>query len=706
MNAALEPKKDDVDGTGSLRLAPGVQLLGEYTDSGFSQPQYLLRRPDGQVILVSRLLYLVAAAIAEHDDLETVAQVVSESFGRRISPENVGYLISGKLRAAGVLDEANEAVSPTRADPLLGLRLRVGVVPQSVHRAATAVLQPLYRLPVVIVALVALALVDVWVITHRSSVTGVGVQVVSHPVLLLTLTLLTFTAMGFHELGHATACRYSGGTPGAMGVGVYLVFPAFYTDVTDAYRLDRRGRLRTDLGGIYFNLLFALGSAAGYFLTGFAPFLGLIVLSQVQAIYQLLPFVRLDGYYILGDLIGVPNLFAYVRAAAATLLPTAGARRVQAGRTMTNLTHRASLAVRAWVALTVPILLVNLGLVAYFAPRVVPAYWRSARTLTRGLEHAAAAGHWVSVANAGVQLLFLIIPALGWAVLGARGLKALTPPLARAASSAFVACRQALPLGLVASLVFMAAILAAAIWVGGSRHPATGIRSAYPPTAATRPGESLLPSESSLPAAKPVVPPPTETALPADVRGATATSSATGIGPTWAVQPGDDLWSIAQQVLNGALGRPTSEAETRSYWTALIGANPTLTDPDLLYAGQALVLPPTSELAGSPATQGAAPTQSAPPTQSAAADQPAPSNQQPAMNQSPSGPVQPRPSWLVHRGENLWSIAEQVLTGALGRPTSAAETGSYWTALIGANTTTVPNPDLLYAGQLLALPAA
>ena len=40
-----------------------------------------------------------------------------------------------------------------------------------------------------------------------------------------------------------------------MGAGLYLVWPAFYTDVTDSYRLDRGGRIRTDLGGLYFNAI-------------------------------------------------------------------------------------------------------------------------------------------------------------------------------------------------------------------------------------------------------------------------------------------------------------------------------------------------------------------------------------------------------------------------------------------------------------------
>src|SRR3712207_8247936 len=40
---------------------------------------------------------------------------------------------------------------------------------------------------------------------------------------------------------------------------LYIVWPAFYSTVTDSYRLDRVGRLRTDLGGVYFNAVFMIG---------------------------------------------------------------------------------------------------------------------------------------------------------------------------------------------------------------------------------------------------------------------------------------------------------------------------------------------------------------------------------------------------------------------------------------------------------------
>src|SRR6476646_7015795 len=45
------------------RLADGVVLLGEYQDSGFTEPHYLVIRGDGQVLHVSKLLHVVASAM-------------------------------------------------------------------------------------------------------------------------------------------------------------------------------------------------------------------------------------------------------------------------------------------------------------------------------------------------------------------------------------------------------------------------------------------------------------------------------------------------------------------------------------------------------------------------------------------------------------------------------------------------------------------
>src|SRR5256714_15659827 len=99
-----------------------------------------------------------------------------------------------------------------------------------------------------------------------------------------------------HEWAHGTACSYGGARPGVMGAGIYIVFPAFYTDVTDAYRLGKGGRLRTDLGGVYFNTIFILATPGAYPLTGFEPLLLMSPFQHLRIMHPFFAFLRLDGY--------------------------------------------------------------------------------------------------------------------------------------------------------------------------------------------------------------------------------------------------------------------------------------------------------------------------------------------------------------------------------------------------------------------------
>jgi putative peptide zinc metalloprotease protein len=139
--------------------------------------------------------------------------------------------------------------------------------------------------------------------------------------LLLFVAVLTLLSTAFHEFGHAAACRFSGARPGAVGAGVYFVWPVLFTNVTDAYRLGRIGRLRTDLGGIYFNAIFIAGLGGAYLATGFEPLLAVVVAEHFAILDQLMPWLRFDGYYIISDLTGVPDIFNRVRPALQSLIP-------------------------------------------------------------------------------------------------------------------------------------------------------------------------------------------------------------------------------------------------------------------------------------------------------------------------------------------------------------------------------------------------
>ena len=70
------------------------------------------------------------------------------------------------------------------------------------------------------------------------------------------------------------------------------------------------GRLRTDLGGLYFNAIVAVGIVRRLVGTGCDALLLVIATQILQMLRQLTPLVRFDGYHVLADLTGVPDLYA------------------------------------------------------------------------------------------------------------------------------------------------------------------------------------------------------------------------------------------------------------------------------------------------------------------------------------------------------------------------------------------------------------
>jgi putative peptide zinc metalloprotease protein len=215
---------------------------------------------------------------------------------------------------------------------------------------------------------------------------------------------LVVLATALHEIGHATATRYGGAEPGEMGVGIYVVWPAFYTDVTDAYRLDRGGRLRVDLGGVYFNVLFVLATAGAYFLTGWEPLLILIPIQHFQILQQFLPFLRLDGYYILSDLVGVPDLFARIKPTLKSAVPGKETDPVAA-----QLKGWVRVVTTLWIVLLIPVLAFTFGLMIFNLPRMFATAWDSFFVQLDKVEHGSGFTRYFG----GVQLIALTLPSVG-----------------------------------------------------------------------------------------------------------------------------------------------------------------------------------------------------------------------------------------------------------------------------------------------------
>lgn len=391
-----------------LRRAEGVELMGEMVGSGYRVPPSLARRSDGQTVQLTPLLYAVLHEIDGQKTAAEVASAVSESTGRDISEDNVSQLVDEKLRPLGLLaltDGSQPAVR--KRDPLLGLRFRYAVTDPERTNGLTDPFRILFRPWVTIPALAAFAVVCWWVFFEKGLASAAH-DAFERPGLLILVFAVTIVSAGFHEFGHAAAARYGGATPGVMGFGVYLVWPAFYTDVTDSYRLGRWGRIRTDLGGLYFNALVAVAITGLWLWLGYDALLLVVATQILQMLRQLAPLVRFDGYHVLADVTGVPDLYSRIKP---TLL---GALPWRWGDPHARLLKPwARIVVTLWVILVVPLLLATLAIAVWALPRVLGSAWAGLQKQQDVFATAWGDGDIIQMVARVLAMIAIVIPVAG-----------------------------------------------------------------------------------------------------------------------------------------------------------------------------------------------------------------------------------------------------------------------------------------------------
>ena len=124
---------------------------------------------------------------------------------------------------------------------------------------------------------------------------------------LAALLFLLFSVL-FHELGHVSACRYNNIEHGGIGIGLYITIPVFYSDVTNAWVLEKSKRIIINIAGVYFQLLILIPLLI---INTFHPsyFLQYMILAlNFNFLFTLNPFFKFDGYWIVSDLLGIANL--------------------------------------------------------------------------------------------------------------------------------------------------------------------------------------------------------------------------------------------------------------------------------------------------------------------------------------------------------------------------------------------------------------
>jgi putative peptide zinc metalloprotease protein len=137
---------------------------------------------------------------------------------------------------------------------------------------------------------------------------------------LALMWVTTILIKSVHELGHGLTCKHFGGEVHEVGFMSLVFTPYFFVNVTDSWVMpNRKHRMLVSAAGIYVELIFA---AFAVFLWAivqpgwFKDFLfNIILIASVSTIlFNANPLMRFDGYYIMTDLIEVPNLQGKSRA--------------------------------------------------------------------------------------------------------------------------------------------------------------------------------------------------------------------------------------------------------------------------------------------------------------------------------------------------------------------------------------------------------
>jgi putative peptide zinc metalloprotease protein len=125
---------------------------------------------------------------------------------------------------------------------------------------------------------------------------------------LVCFFIVMASSATIHEIGHATSAGYFGAKHGGIGGGFYLFTPVYFADVTDIWKLDKMKRIVVNLSGMYFELIFcSLLAFIGYVINN-DTLLMISIIVCIKTLFNLNPFLRSDGYWVVSDLTSKPNL--------------------------------------------------------------------------------------------------------------------------------------------------------------------------------------------------------------------------------------------------------------------------------------------------------------------------------------------------------------------------------------------------------------
>ncbi|MBN1302673.1 MAG: hypothetical protein JW995_15750 [Melioribacteraceae bacterium] len=273
-------------------------------DTSSMSQKYLVVINGKKRLEISDHIYRLLMLIDGTRTVDEIAELYSLEINEEVTPDNLKKIIYHYLKKNGILDNDSTEDDPKKKKSIL--YFKISLFTSEKISILTNYLQYLFvkHVFITLFSFIVLSLLYFYFLYSGPEITLSSFTVAD----IFIIYILFFVTTLFHELGHASSCRYFGAKHGDIGVGLYLYFPVFYADVTDAWRLNRKQRTVVDLAGVYFQMLTIPIFFIVYKITGELVFIKVIYFLTFSLISTLNPFFRFDGYWLASDISGIPNL--------------------------------------------------------------------------------------------------------------------------------------------------------------------------------------------------------------------------------------------------------------------------------------------------------------------------------------------------------------------------------------------------------------
>ena len=281
-------------------------------------------------------------AILQMLDGETSLDEIKERFEAEFPPQKItldelqqflGQLHRSGLIIVGVPDQGRQLRKrrdERKRQELLASLTNVlcirfkGVDPERfltwIYPKVRLIFSPVVFVICMLLAATALTLVLVEFDVFRSKLPGFYQFFSPTNALLLAVSLGVTKVL--HELGHGLTCKHFGGECHEIGIMILVLTPCMYCNVSDSWMLPSKWhRAAIGAAGIFIEVTLAAIATFIWWFTepGLLHYLCLNVMfvsSVSTVLFNANPLLRYDGYYILSDLVEIPNL----RQKASTIL--------------------------------------------------------------------------------------------------------------------------------------------------------------------------------------------------------------------------------------------------------------------------------------------------------------------------------------------------------------------------------------------------